>query len=225
MPHTFRTSSCFPAMSKFRNPSVSTSSAVNSMALQRRSARGSTLPTALVRHMEGTVIIRCWRVTPARCTSSCSLPANNSGVRAGSGALIATPIPRKISYRHRNTLVARHNGWVQWVGAMRCEGKRTRAFGSARFVPTPMLASAPRSRHILCYPFLSFLIWSIININMFSSSTFVATVLALVSGTYGGDKVRRWKSANSARCCSAVVPPFSQPRTRSNTFNTSCDVF
>ena len=37
--------------------------------------------------------------------------------------------------------------WVQWVGAMRCEGRRTRA--------TPMLASAPRSRHILCYPFLS----------------------------------------------------------------------
>ena len=33
--------------------------------------------------MEGTVIIRCWRVTPARCTSSCSLPANNSGVRVG----------------------------------------------------------------------------------------------------------------------------------------------
>ena len=40
------------------------------------------------------------------------------------------------------------NGWV------RCEGKRTRALGlgPTRFWPTPMLASAPRSRLILSYP-------------------------------------------------------------------------
>ena len=40
------------------------------------------------------------------------------------------------------------NGW------MRCEGRRTRALGPTRF-QSPMLASAPRSQHILSYPFLS----------------------------------------------------------------------
>jgi hypothetical protein len=70
--------------------------------------------------------------------------------------------------------------WVQWVGAMRCEGKRTRA--------TPMVASAPRSRKD---PLLSFLIRSIIN--MFSQSTFVATTVALFAGTsvYGTSQKRQ----------------------------------
>ncbi len=87
------------------------------------------------------------------------------------------------------------NGWVQCsgfnaVGAMRCEGKRTRALGlgPTRFCPNARIGTAQST-----YPFLSFLIRSIIN--MFSQSTFVATVLALVSGTSLG----AWVSGNSQK--------------------------
>ena len=77
----------------------------------------------------------------------------------------------------------------QWVGAMRCEGKRTRAFGSAFWGnPNARIGTAQST-----YPLLSFLIQSIIN--MFSQSTFVATVLALVSGTSLG----AWVSGNSQK--------------------------
>ena len=104
----------------------------------------------------------------ARRTTCHPSPAPRGRVRA--------PGRQSSTSRHRNT-----RGASQWVGAMRSGGKRPRAPGQRDLQQLQCSHRHRAVEKILCYPFLSFLIRSIIN--MFSSSTLVATVLALFAGT------------------------------------------
>ena len=115
----------------------------------------------------GPIPTRCV-VVPRQCQSpTVSVPSGSPhsiGGRAGAKPLWGRPhvaaseppltpriVGRLQTQRTQRPASTKRDGCNGWV---RCEGKRTRALGlgPTRFWPTPMLASAPRSRLILCYP-------------------------------------------------------------------------